>query len=51
MKSISYRTLRFRAGSRMAFFQRFATLLEWVLFDNWDHIIAVMFAKLRVDTG
>jgi hypothetical protein len=35
----------------MAFFQRFATLLEWVLFENWDHVIAVMFAKLRVDTG
>jgi hypothetical protein len=46
-----YRTLRFRYGSRVAFFQRFATLLEWALFENWDHVIAVMFAKLRVDTG
>jgi hypothetical protein len=45
------RTLRFRYGSRVAFFQRFATLLEWALFDNWDRVIAVMFAKLRVDTG
>jgi hypothetical protein len=47
----SYRTLCFRYGSRVAFFQRFATLLEWILFENWDHVIAVMFAKLRGDTG
>ena len=46
-----YRTLRFRYGSRAVFFQRFATLLEWALFDNWDHVIAVMGAPLRVDTG
>ncbi len=46
-----YRTLRFRYGSRVMFFQEFSTLLNWVLFDNWDHVIAVMFAKLRVDTG
>ena len=46
-----YRTLRFRYGSRAAFFQEFSTLLKWFLFDNWDHVVAVMFGKLRVDTG
>lgn len=46
-----YRTLRFRYSSRVAFFQRLATLLEWALFENWDHVVAVMFARLRVDTG
>ena len=46
-----YRTLRFRYGPRAAFFQEFSNLLNWALFENWDHLIAVMFAKLRVDTG
>ena len=46
-----YRTLRFRYGSRVTFFQEFSTLLKWFLVDDWDHVIAVMFAKLRVDTG
>ncbi len=46
-----YRTLRFRYGSRVAFFQEFSTLLNWALFASWDHLIDVMFGKLRVDTG
>ena len=46
-----YRTLRFRYGSRATFFQEFSTLLNWALFENWDHLIDVMFGKLRVDTG
>ena len=46
-----YRTLRFRTGSRVTFFQEFSALLKWFLFENWDHVIAVMFARLRVDTG
>ena len=46
-----YRTLRFRYGSRATFFQEFSTLLNWALFANWDHLIDVMFGKLRVDTG
>ena len=46
-----YRTLRFRYGSRISFFQELTTLLNWFLFENWDHVIAVMFAKLRVDTS
>ena len=46
-----YRTLRFRYGSRVSFFQELTTLLNWFLFDNWDHVVAVMFAKLRVDTS
>ncbi len=46
-----YRTLRFRYGSRVSFFQELTTLLNWFLFDNWDHVIAVMFAKLRIDTS
>ena len=46
-----YRTLRFRYGSRATFFQEFPTLLKWFLFDDWDHVIAVMFAKLRIDTS
>ena len=46
-----YRTLRFRYGSRVSFFQELTTLLNWFIFENWDHVIAVMFAKLRVDTS
>lgn len=46
-----YRTLRFRYGSRLSFFQRFSTLLELFLFENWDHLIDFMFGKLRIDTG
>ena len=46
-----YRTLRFRTGSRVTFFQEFSALLKGFLFDDWDHVIAVMFTKLRVDTG
>ena len=46
-----YRTLRFRYGSRVAFFQELSVLLRWFLFDSWDHVISVMFAKLRIDTS
>ena len=46
-----YRTLRFRYGSRVAFFQELSVLLRWFLFDNWDHVISVMFAKLRIDSS
>ena len=46
-----YRTLRFRYGSRVAFFQELSVILRWFLFDSWDHVISVMFAKLRIDTS
>ncbi len=46
-----YRILRFRHGFRVAFFREFSTLLKWFLFDNGDHVVAVMSGKFRVDPG
>jgi hypothetical protein len=46
-----YRAIRQALGTRRRFFQDLEALLRYLIFENWDEVLAFMFKGLELDTS